>query len=181
MLSNSDRQDLKALTKKTATTILIFFHCESKHNKVKINFLWHFHIFNFIVLEHWVRLVHSKSCACLNMVLCHLGFVPGTTTLRYHPFFSSLIFEDEKQYRKQKNKKSKHSVLFLPYLNSNQRACTKKPIKIWNINPTLSAAPLLKTNVWEQAMTTRGRPPPIASQPYVNSYSSGSFKNYWWK
>lgn len=78
------------------------------------------------------------------------------------PIIFFLIFEDEKHYRKKK-KKSKYSALFPADFNSNQRACTKKPIKISNTNPPLSAAPLLKTNVQEQTMTTSRKAPPTAN------------------
>lgn len=93
--------------------------------------------------------------------MCHLRFLTQTATLRWH----QLLFSDflrweglQRTNKKKKNKNSKYSALFPADLNSNQRACIEKPIKISNINPTLSAVPLLKTNAWEQAVTIGERP-----------------------
>ena len=59
------------------------------------------------------------------MATCHLRFLTETTALRWHQLFF-LIFENENITENKKENKSKHSAPFPAYLNSNQRACTKK-------------------------------------------------------
>lgn len=107
----------------------------------------YFHIFSFAVVIPGLNAISGSS-----LKPQHLG---GTNY-----FFSDFWRWEALQ---EKKKKSKYSALFPADFNSNQRACTKKPIKISNTNPPLSAAPLLKTNVQEQTMTTSRKAPPTAN------------------